>query len=86
MKKVLILILLGNLLGVSVFVASYMISEDIMKKSNTHRFFSETEFTHCPPSDCPGRECLCVLGNNKTWYFNGTIGDLEELDGGIFTP
>ncbi len=31
--------------------------------------------THCPPSECPGKECQCVKGVDNVWYLSPEVGD-----------
>jgi hypothetical protein len=40
-----------------------------------YKYFSKVEEVHCVKSDCPGSNCLCVLGENNTFYLNGTVGE-----------
>ena len=42
-----------------------------------YRYFSVEAATHCSDGTCPGADCLCVLGEANTWYFNATVGDLD---------
>jgi len=46
--------------------------------THSHKHFSAIEKTHCTTDTCPGKECLCILGPGDVWYFNGTIGDLDD--------
>ena len=39
-----------------------------------YNYASSDARIHCA-ADCPGRDCLCILGANKTWYLNPEIGD-----------
>ncbi len=41
------------------------------------QYFSSLEKLHCPPTECPGKDCLCVIGNDGLLYLDGTIGDIE---------
>ena len=30
---------------------------------------------HCPPQECPGKKCLCILGEGNVWYLSPEVGD-----------
>jgi len=46
------------------------------KTPSGYIYFSEVEEQHCPISECPGEDCMCVLGGpGNTWYFNATISE-----------
>ena len=77
--------LIGNLFGIVILVVGYYEYQDITTKASI-MYNSELEKKLCPPNECPGSKCLCVIGAEDVWYFNETIGDLEEFDGGVFTP
>jgi hypothetical protein len=39
-----------------------------------YNYASSDARVHCS-LDCPGRNCICILGNNNTWYISPEIGD-----------
>jgi len=39
-----------------------------------YNYASSDARVHCS-LDCPGRDCICTLGEDKTWYINPEIGD-----------
>ena len=41
-----------------------------------YKYASSDARIHCS-SDCPGPDCLCVMGADNTWYLNPEIGDEE---------
>lgn len=41
-----------------------------------YNYASEDAKIHCQ-DECPGDNCLCILGNDNTWYLSPEIGDEE---------
>lgn len=39
-----------------------------------YNYASSDAHIHCS-KDCPGADCLCVMGSNNTWYLSPEIGD-----------
>ena len=39
-----------------------------------YNYASSDARIHCA-KDCPGSECLCIMGPNNTWYLSPEVGD-----------
>jgi len=48
-----------------------------LSRDEEYNYASDIERAHCGAEFCPGEMCLCVIGENNTWYFDGTVGDIE---------
>ena len=35
-----------------------------------HKTFGKDELIHCTVEVCPGKECLCILGNDNIFYLS----------------
>ena len=39
-----------------------------------YNYASSDARIHCS-SECPGSECLCIMGPNNTWYLSPELGE-----------
>jgi len=39
-----------------------------------YNYASSDARIHCGLT-CPGDDCICILGNNNTWYISPEVGD-----------
>jgi len=53
----------------------YLIIILLFQGCATVKYASEIEKNHCPPTECPGKKCLCIKGESEVWYLNPEIGE-----------